>query len=244
MSHAHHDPTPTRRPWLRRMQPRDPHEAHRASTPLELLFDLCFVVAIAQVGARLHHAIAEDHVVAAIPLFWMVFFAIWWAWMNFTWFASAYDTDDVPYRLAVFVIMIGALIVAAPMLRLAIKVTGIGYLLWLAYKLSRSARLAEANAAQLNVGFWQGAALQFVNIKAWMLALTIVAGWVAGRDDVLTRLAIVVPVMLAFALASNFAYAAMGALLRNWLAQGNRLLWFNRCMALVLVATAAWMVNS
>lgn len=139
---------------------------------------------------------------------------------------------------------LGALIVAAPMLRLAIKVTGIGYLLWLAYKLSRSARLAEANAAQLNVGFWQGAALQFVNIKAWMLALTIVAGWVAGRDDVLTRLAIVVPVMLAFALASNFAYAAMGALLRNWLAQGNRLLWFNRCMALVLVATAAWMVNS
>ena len=139
---------------------------------------------------------------------------------------------------------LGALIVAAPMLRLAIKVTGIGYLLWLAYKLSRSARLAEANAAQLNVGFWQGAALQFVNIKAWMLALTIVAGWVAGRDDGLTRLAIVVPVMLAFALASNFAYAAMGALLRNWLAQGNRLLWFNRCMALVLVATAAWMVNS
>jgi threonine/homoserine/homoserine lactone efflux protein len=139
---------------------------------------------------------------------------------------------------------LGALIVAAPMLRLAIKVTGIGYLLWLAYKLSQSARLAEANAAQLNVGFWQGAALQFVNIKAWMLALTIVAGWVAGRDDVLTRLAIVVPVMLAFALASNFAYAAMGALLRNWLAQGNRLLWFNRCMALVLVATAAWMVNS
>ena len=29
----------------------------------------------------------------------MVFFAIWWAWMNFTWFASAYDVDDVPYRL-------------------------------------------------------------------------------------------------------------------------------------------------
>jgi len=33
-----------------------------------------------------------------------VFFAIWWAWMNFTWFASAYDADDVAYRLAVLVI--------------------------------------------------------------------------------------------------------------------------------------------
>jgi low temperature requirement protein LtrA len=43
----------------------------------------------------------------------MVFFAIWWAWMNFTWFASAYDTDDVLYRLAAFVQMTGALIIAA-----------------------------------------------------------------------------------------------------------------------------------
>ena len=43
----------------------------------------------------------------------MVFFAIWWAWMNFTWFASAYDCDDVAYRLAVFVQIAGALILAA-----------------------------------------------------------------------------------------------------------------------------------
>ena len=43
----------------------------------------------------------------------MVFFAIWWAWMNFTWFASAYDTDDLLYRLAVFVQIAGALILAA-----------------------------------------------------------------------------------------------------------------------------------
>jgi threonine/homoserine/homoserine lactone efflux protein len=77
-----------------------------------------------------------------------------------------------------------------------------------------------------------------------MLALTIVAGWVAGRDDLLTRLAIVVPVMLLFAFASNLAYAAMGALLRGWLAQGNRLRWFNRCMAGLLVATAAWMIKT
>ena len=46
----------------------------------------------------------------AFPL---VFFAIWWAWMNFTWFASAYDVDDVPYRFAVLVQMTGVLIFAA-----------------------------------------------------------------------------------------------------------------------------------
>ena len=106
------------------------------------------------------------------------------------------------------------------------------------------ARLLDADAAQLTVGFWQGTALQFVNIKAWLLALTIVAGWVAGRTDALQRLAVVLPVMVFFAFTSNLAYAATGALLRQWLAQGSRLLWFNRCMALVLVLTAAWMTTA
>ena len=82
------------------MTARSPHEAHRAATPLELLFDLVFVVAIAQAASGLHHAIAGAHVLEGLIGYLMVFFAIWWAWMNFTWFASAYDCDDVLYRLA------------------------------------------------------------------------------------------------------------------------------------------------
>ena len=99
--------------WAIPMRSRSPTEAHRVSTPLELLFDLVFVVAVAQAASELHHGLAEGHAISAIVSFAMVFFAIWWAWMNFTWFASAYDTDDVPYRLAVFVQLTGALILAA-----------------------------------------------------------------------------------------------------------------------------------
>jgi low temperature requirement protein LtrA len=95
-----------------RMRPRSPHEPHRVATPLELLFDLVFVVAIAEAASGLHHAVAEAHVAQGLLGYAMVFFAIWWAWMNFTWFASAYDTDDVAYRLAVFVQITGALILA------------------------------------------------------------------------------------------------------------------------------------
>ncbi|MBY0455544.1 MAG: LysE family translocator [Burkholderiaceae bacterium] len=138
---------------------------------------------------------------------------------------------------------VGAVVLAVPALRGVIKVLGIGYLLWLAFKLGRSSRLAQAEGARLCVGFWQGVALQFVNIKAWMMALTVVAGWIAGRADSLERVGMVVPVLLVFAFASNLTYAAAGALLRRWLAQGGRLLWFNRAMALVLVATAVWMVG-
>ena len=137
---------------------------------------------------------------------------------------------------------LGAVVMALPPLRWAIKAVGIGYLLWLALRLARAGQLAQADARQLDVRFWQGVALQFVNIKAWLLALTIVAGWVLGRSDSLQRLAVVLPVMVCFAFASNFTYAALGALLRGWLAQGQRLLWFNRGMGLVLAVTALWMV--
>ncbi|HET9416717.1 MAG TPA: low temperature requirement protein A [Candidatus Limnocylindria bacterium] len=103
--------TPPR--WHVPMDGRDPDESHRAATPLELLFDLCFVVAVAQAAIVLHHEIAAIHVLSGIIGFAMVFFAIWWAWMNFTWFASAYDTDDVLYRLLTFVQMGGVLVIAA-----------------------------------------------------------------------------------------------------------------------------------
>jgi len=105
------------RSWRRPMAARDPHEPHRISTPLELLFDLCFVVAIAQASGRLHHGIGEGHAGHAVLGYVVVFFAIWWAWMNFTWFASAYDTDDVPYRLLVLVQIAGVLVLAAGVAR-------------------------------------------------------------------------------------------------------------------------------
>ncbi len=95
------------------MRGRDPGEVHRAASPLELLFDLTFVVAVAQAAEGLHHALVEDHVVSGLIGYAGVFFAIWWAWMNFTWFASAYDTDDVPYRVLTLVQMGGVLVLAA-----------------------------------------------------------------------------------------------------------------------------------
>ncbi|MEZ5979017.1 MAG: low temperature requirement protein A [Planctomycetota bacterium] len=102
-----------RRPFVRRVAARSRDEHHRPATPLELFFDLVIVVAVARAASGLHHAIAEDHVGQGVLAYVMVFFGIWWAWMNFTWFASAYDNDDVLYRLLVLVQLVGALIFAA-----------------------------------------------------------------------------------------------------------------------------------
>ncbi|MDQ2955839.1 MAG: low temperature requirement protein A [Actinomycetota bacterium] len=95
------------------MTARDTGEQHRASTPLELLFDLTFVVAVGRVAAELAHSIATDDLSHGLGAYLMVFFAIWWAWVNFTWFASAYDTDDVGYRLLTLLQMAGVLVLAA-----------------------------------------------------------------------------------------------------------------------------------
>jgi len=95
------------------MSRRDTGQEHRVATPLELFFDLCFVVAVAAVSDRLHHALVENEVGHGLIGYLLVFFGIWWAWMNFTWFSSAYDTDDIAYRLTTFVQITGVLILAA-----------------------------------------------------------------------------------------------------------------------------------
>jgi low temperature requirement protein LtrA len=91
---------------------RDPAESHRAATPLELLFDLTFVIAFGVAGNELAHFLADDHLAAGIGGFMFAVFAISWAWINFSWFASAYDTDDWVFRLLTMVQMVGVLLLA------------------------------------------------------------------------------------------------------------------------------------
>jgi threonine/homoserine/homoserine lactone efflux protein len=143
---------------------------------------------------------------------------------------------------------LGALVTGVPALRWAVKLAGVSYMLWLAWRLAGSGQLAQADARRLELSFAQGVGLQFLNIKAWMLALTLTAGWVvnAGGQPAPNpgqRLAIICALMVFFAFSSNFAYAVTGSLLRQWLSHGSRLLWFNRALALVLLATAVWMVT-
>lgn len=101
-----------RRPFAGRLGPRDRHEPHRAATPLELFFDLVTVLAVAAAASGLHHALSEGHPVEGAVAFAFAFFGIWWAWMNYTWFASAYDNNDTLFRLLTLLIMAGSLIFA------------------------------------------------------------------------------------------------------------------------------------
>jgi low temperature requirement protein LtrA len=130
------------------MRARAADEPHRVSTPLELFFDLCFVVAVAQAAAPLHHSIAEGHVAHGLAGYLPVFFAIWWAWMNFTWFASAYDTDDDVYRITTFIQIAGALVLAAgiePAFEGDFRVVTVGYVIMRLALVAQWLRAARAD---------------------------------------------------------------------------------------------------
>ncbi|MDE2503231.1 MAG: low temperature requirement protein A, partial [Burkholderiales bacterium] len=99
-------------PSLRPLAGRDIDEPHRASTPLELLFDLCFAIGISVAASNFAHAAAQGRLRQALFGFGFSFFAVWWAWMNYTWFASAYDNDDAVQRLLTLTQILGALIIA------------------------------------------------------------------------------------------------------------------------------------
>jgi low temperature requirement protein LtrA len=94
------------------MTGRDPDEEHRGATPLELLYDLTFVVAFGIAADQLAHLLAEGHWSSGLAAFGFAVFGICWAWINFSWFSSAYDTDDWAFRLATMVQMVGVVILA------------------------------------------------------------------------------------------------------------------------------------
>jgi low temperature requirement protein LtrA len=157
---------------FRPMRARDVHQPHRAATSLELLFDLVTVIAVASAAAGLHHAIVGGHTTDGVVRFAMAFFSIWWAWMNYTWFASAYDNDDVLFRLLTLAIMGGALAIASGIewffksLDLTMVVTGyiimrVGMVvLWLRAALGDPARRTTALTYALGIAlvqvYWAG----------------------------------------------------------------------------------------
>lgn len=177
---------------LRRLTARGRDEAHRVASPLELFFDLCFVVAIAQAGVGLVHAVAGGHAGDGIMSYAMLFFAIWWAWMNFTWFASAYDNDDALYRVVTLVQIAGVLVLAAGISRAFedhdYTVVWLGYLImrvamaaqWL--RAARSAEGAERTTALRYAGGillcmvgWLGLVLLPEPARPWVFLVMVIA---------------------------------------------------------------------
>jgi low temperature requirement protein LtrA len=182
------------------MTMRDPGDDHRAATPLELLFDLTVVVAVSFAAVALHHNLSEGHLILGPLSFLVTFFGLWWAWMNFTWFATAFDTDDWLYRIATIVQMGGALTFAAgipaamnladPSYTLCI----IGYVIMRLPMAFQWFRAAHDDRSRRTTALFYGWGVLIVQTY-WLLLLLIPTEWVLPTFALGAILELLVPVV-------------------------------------------------
>lgn len=162
------------------MVARDRDEEHRQASWLELLFDLSFVVAVAQVAVQLEVFLRNGDVGRGVTVYLMVFGAIWWAWMSFTWFANAFDTDDVPYRLLMMVMIAGSLGLAAGVPQLAHLDFRIGVISYVVMRLAYVAQWGRVFRA--GDPAWRPVAGKMIVLTAvvqvgWVLFLLVPVEW-------------------------------------------------------------------
>ncbi len=180
------------------MRPRDPDEDGRVASTLELFFDLVFVVAVSVASVQLHHQLTEDHVVDGLVSYAMVFFAIWWAWMNFTWFATSFAVDDWLYRVLTFVQMAGVLVLAAGIqpvfedddLRLVI----VGYVIMRVAMVAQWLRAARADETTRRTCLTYAAGISLVQVL-WIAVLVLPGAAVPVAFVVLLLAELAVPVV-------------------------------------------------
>lgn len=132
---------------------------------------------------------------------------------------------------------LGAMLSAYPQLHLALKVVGGAYLLYLAWRtaMSRSMGAADSHKAR-PMRFWEAAAFQWVNPKAWIMAVTAMAIYTDPRAPFASVLFVAVTFALVN-LPSVSTWTGFGTALRGFLADPARLKWFNIAMGLLLAAS-------
>ncbi|OJT98051.1 MAG: lysine transporter LysE [Rhizobium sp. 63-7] len=129
---------------------------------------------------------------------------------------------------------LGALLHTVPLLYTTLKFAGGAYLVWIAWKIGTSRAIGEADAGARPMTFLGAAAFQWVNPKAWVMAVTAMATYTDTERYFFT----VTIVGLAFGivnLPSVSTWAGFGSALREWLSVPVRLKWFNITMAVLLV---------
>ncbi|WP_139976200.1 LysE family translocator [Ochrobactrum sp. CGA5] len=131
---------------------------------------------------------------------------------------------------------LGALIETVPSFYTILKFAGGAYMLYLAWKIAMSRSIGEAKHRDKAepMTFLQAAAFQWVNPKAWVMAITGIATY-ANHENYYVAVLLVSTAFAIVNLPSVSVWAGFGTLLRNWLSDPVRLKWFNLIMALLLV---------
>ncbi|OCW59566.1 LysE family translocator [Hoeflea olei] len=143
----------------------------------------------------------------------------------------------VAVQLAAVGAGLGAVFALEPRIQTGLKLVGTLYLLWLAFKLWRAAEVSDASLAK-PVSFFQAAAFQFVNPKAWLIAVTVIAAFIKPGETYVAQLLLTSVMFTVIGIPCLAMWAAFGAGLRQVLHDPSKLLLINRTMAALAALTA------
>ncbi len=131
---------------------------------------------------------------------------------------------------------LGALLHSVPLLYTVLKFTGCAYLIYIAWKIGSSRSLSDGKTGAMPMTFLQAAAFQWVNPKAWVMAVSAMATY-TSEGNYLMSVAIVGVTFAVVNVPSVSTWAGFGSALRQWLSDPVRLKWFNITMAVLLVVS-------
>jgi threonine/homoserine/homoserine lactone efflux protein len=147
-------------------------------------------------------------------------------------------TIGFPVMLFLVGLGLASLLLASPLLQLAMKTISCAYLLWLAFQIARSASAMGESGGGKPLNFLQGAAFQWINPKAWLAAVGAISAYTSGDGHQLyLQVAIIALITLAVTLASTLTWTAFGAAIRRFLRSSVALRLFNLAMALLLLVS-------
>jgi threonine/homoserine/homoserine lactone efflux protein len=143
------------------------------------------------------------------------------------------------FPVMIFLVGVGlaSILLASPLLQLAMKSVSCAYLLWMAFQIARSDSTKESRGRDKPLTFLQAAAFQWINPKAWLMAVSAISAYTSQSGRLYIEVAIIAAVSLVVSIFSTLTWAAFGAGIRRWLRSPAALRVFNIAMALSLVAS-------
>lgn len=126
-----------------------------------------------------------------------------------------------------------------PLLTQGIRLFGVAFLLYMAWKLARDDGRLDADAAARAPSAWYGALMQWLNPKAWLACVAGMGAFAADGDVGLVWLFAGLYLLICYLSIACWAYA--GSCLRHYLSNPAQMRLFNRCMAALLAVSAAYL---
>src|SRR5271165_5801423 len=146
-------------------------------------------------------------------------------------------TFGFPLMLLIVGLGLARVFIAFPPLHALLKYTCIVYMVYLAWRIAAASAMDEAHRTSKPLSFIQGAAVQWVNGKGWVVALSVATTYTVVDRTLPLQIAVLAAICLVITMASVCCWTLFGSLLRNFLQTDVKRRWFNYSMAALLIAS-------